>query len=217
MRLVTAIGVLVGGLLASPLLHAESLEEAVKRDLPGWSVNRSAQGDLDGDGIPDDAAILDRTPAGADRKEALLVVYLSDAHHERHLKTKAPKAICVGCGGPKAIFDEPLGELEIRPKGILTITYQGGSREEWEDVRKWRLDKSRGDFLLIGETYTAVDTIGEEPTVVYDVNFSTLRAETTVGKKKKTCKVAASAKGRTLAAFDFEGAQDVSELLKGCR
>jgi hypothetical protein len=215
---ITTVAALVcfGALFLPSLARAESLDAAVKRDFPGWSVNRSAEGDLDGDKAVDVAAILDRRPAGADAtKEALLVVYRSDEKHALQLLSKSPKGICVGCGGPKAIMGEPLGELEIA-KGILTITYEGGSREMWSDVFKWRWDATKKDFLLIGETYSSTDTIGEEPDETYDINVSTLKVEATTGKKKRNCTAPVSMKSQTLSAFDYDS-HDLTEVIKRCK
>lgn len=202
-------------LLAPALASAGPLDDAVKRDLPGWSIYKEAEGDLDGDQAGDAAAILKK--GDDDAKEALLVVYLADGKKGLRLVTKAPKAICVGCGGPKAIMGEPLGELEITARGILTLSFEGGSREVWDQVCKWRWAPAEKQFKLIGETYSTADSVGEEPDTTDDINYSTMRIESTVGKKKaKKCTIPTRFAPPVLSAFDFD-AHASSEVLRFCR
>ena len=94
------------------------LDAAVRRDFPGWEVFARETGDLDGDGVDDDAAILFRPGKGEEPGRALLAVYRGAKTGLPSLLVKADKAICVGCGGVKAAFDQPLGELSIA-RGVL--------------------------------------------------------------------------------------------------
>jgi hypothetical protein len=198
-------------LLAGPMLillsvpaSAESVENALRRDVPGWEVSATAEGDLNKDGHLDAVAILYKaaTEPGA-HESALIVVFLGDENGNLRLQTKAPHASCVGCGGMKASPHEPLGDPEIDAKGILNITYMGGALEEWEIDSKWRWDPVAKDLLLIGETESMVDTVGKEPSENLDVNYSTLKADRTVGNKKTRCGVPKSMKGQPLATFEF--------------
>ncbi len=185
------------------------ITEVLKSKFPDWELFESRQviGDLNGDGIKDFAAILSKeVPADKDneaKKEALLVVFFGDAKESYQLKLQAPKAICVGCGGMKAEFGAPLGELSIA-NGVLLITAEGGSREMWTDVLKWRWDEKQKQFNLIGETYSVVDTVGEEKPSVTDINFLSQKMIVSIGKKKKTCKPPPSIKAVTLQDFNFE-------------
>jgi hypothetical protein len=202
------------------LAQAETPQDAIKRELPGWTLSgKVAQGDLNGDQRPDFAAVFYK-PAQqqSEQRESLMVVFLADGQGGYSMQTKAPKADCVGCGGPKGSPDQPLGELEITPKGLLVITYQGGSREAWTDVMKWRWDSQSRQFLLVGETNTVVDTLAEEQDPeTLDINYSTLKAEEIVGKKKKTCKVPAKYKGQSLAAFDYEESEAAEAIRESCK
>src|SRR3954471_10387226 len=85
---------------------------------------------------------LKPAPAQAESGEyaALLVVFLGGPDGKLRLHTQVPKAVCVGCGGAKGSFDSVLGELSITPKGVLVVTYEGGSREMWTATYKWRHD-----------------------------------------------------------------------------
>lgn len=204
----------------SPLpAFADKIEDTIKQDHAGWSVFQQASGDLNGDSKADAVAILTR-PAGPeeDSVEALLVVYLAFEDAFR-LHTKSPLAICVGCGGPKAAIGQPFGDVAVTDKGLLTITYMGGSREMFDLVLKWRLDKQMGQFFLIGETRTVTDTAGEYDTEVLDINYSTLKAELSVGKKKTACSVDAKYKAQELSSFDYEEKhmEDIGKINDGCK
>lgn len=194
--------------------RAEDLDAAVKRDFEGWRIFEQASGDINGDGAADTAAILFK-PAKEEGAPgaAMLAVYVAGALH-----TQAPKAICVGCGGPKAAFDQPLGTLKITDKGLLEIDYQGGSREAFDDLLKFRLDKDSGKFLLIGETRTVTDTVGEEPQQTLDINYASLKMTKTFGKILRNCKLDASFRGAELSVFDYDEqhAEDIEKISEAC-
>lgn len=193
---------------------------ALMAQFPGWSLVEQAKGDLNADKKPDIALILKRPEEAKGNRDAgvqaLLVIALSDAAGRFQVHTQAPKAICVGCGGPRAIMGEPLGVPKITAAGVLHIELEGGSREAWSDVLRWRLDRKKGHFLLIGRTYTVVDTIGETPETKFDANFSTLKAERFVGKKKTRCTLPASVQETTLDMFDYHES-DISQTIEKCR
>jgi hypothetical protein len=181
-------------------------------------VHREAAGDLNGDGKPDFAAILSKPAEATDENgQALLIVYLNDGKGGYKLHTKSAKAICVGCGGPKAAMGEPLGELAIS-RGLLHITYEGGSREVFEDELKWRLDAKKNKFLLIGETRRVTDTVGEDPEVTLDINYPALKEEKLTGRHKTTCAIGKRFKVQELSAFDYDGQhiEDVEKLSEAC-
>lgn len=198
-------------LLSGPLL-ADKIEDSIARDFPKFSIFKKTMGDLNGDGIVDYALILWATNS----KKAPLVVYFGDNKGAFHLQSSSQLAICVGCGGPKAIMGEPLGDLNINAKGILLITCLGGSREVWIDVLKWRFDKKQKEFLLIGETYRSVDNFREEPTERTDINYSTGKIENSIGKKRRVCQFVTSS--IKLTSFDFANnhLDDLDRITNGC-
>lgn len=180
------------------------IQPLVNNKFPGWKVYQQVEGDLNGDTMPDVAAILYKE-SDSESGQTQLVIYLNDGKGGYQLNTLASKAICVGCGGIKA-GPGPLGELSIQ-KGQLHIDSSGGSREQFGDKLKWRFDKARNKFILIGETYFLTDTAGspleaeigddsapevpEElldedgnagdlPTDSFDINFLSLKAEKTI-------------------------------------
>jgi hypothetical protein len=199
-------------------VQAGDIGTPVSHDFSGWTTHQVAQGDLNGDGNPDAAIILSKPAEGDDENgQALLVVYLDDGQGNYKLHTEAPKAICVGCGGPKAAMGEPLGELSI-VKGQLHVTYEGGSREAFSDELKWRLDKDQKNFVLIGETHQVTDTAGEEPDKTLDINFLAMKAEVTVGKKRIFCTVPPDVAAIDLAGFDYDGKHldDLEKISGAC-
>ena len=203
--------------LIAPSARAEDIDALIGNKFSGWTVYQHAEGDLNGDGKPDIAAILSKPAEAEDNGQALLVVYFDDGKGGYTLNTEAEKAICVGCGGPKAAFGEPVGELSIS-KGILHVDYQGGSRDAFDDDMKWRFDKATKQFLLIGETQHVTDTLGNEPEETLDINYLSLKTEKSAGKKKHSCAVPAEFKAVTLAAFDYDGkhADDLGKISEAC-
>jgi hypothetical protein len=204
--------------IAAGSARADRIEAAIRHDFPGWKIHQHVRGSLNGDIDDDAAAILSRPAEGGDKNgQALLVVYLDDGHGGYKLHTKARKAICVGCGGPKAAMGEPLGEIEIS-RGLLHITYEGGSREVFTDELKWRLDATKNKFLLIGETRRVTDTVGEDPEVTLDINYVSLKAEKLTGKHKTTCAIARKFRALELSAYDYDGrhVEDIEALSEAC-
>ena len=86
----------------------------------------------------------------------------------------------------KAIFDGYPTYLSIK-KNVLFITYEGGARDKWTEVFKWRLDASKRDFVLIGSTYEVEDTVGKDPKETVDINYVTGRVNRVIGKTKRYC------------------------------
>lgn len=201
------------------------VERQVAPAFPGWTVVRKASGDLNGDGVADLAVTLQKPAPGQGedgRYKALLAVFLSGQGGKLRLHTRAGKAVCVGCGGPKAPFDEALGDLSISAKGVLVVTYEGGSREAWTSTYKWRHDAKTDRFLLIGETHQTFDTLAEdgklEPGQVSeeDINYLSGKMLRRISKGgAQTCTVRPGLGAVELAKFDFEREGDTDKLVKG--
>ena len=214
----TAAAAAIAFCLAAGGARADAIEAAIAHDFPGWKIHQHVRGNLNGDIDDDAAAILSKPAEGTDANgQALLVVYLDDGHGGYKLHTKAANAICVGCGGPKAAMGEPLGEIAIS-KGLLHVTYEGGSREVFSDELKWRLDTKKNKFLLIGETRRVTDTVGEDSDVTLDINYTALKEEKLTGKQKVTCPVNKRFRTLDLSSFDYDGKhlEDVEKLSEAC-
>ena len=150
-------------LAAGPAAAAEPVETQIAAQLPGWTLAQVAKGDLNGDSLTDVAVTLRRPGPKGDGApgKAMLAIFLGGPGGTLRLHTKAPKAVCTGCGGAKAPFDEVLGTPSISAKGILGVTYEGGSREAWTVLLKWRYDAKSNRFVLIGETRDNRDTLAD--------------------------------------------------------
>lgn len=211
-------------LLTSGMAYAESaIDKAFKRELPGWTqYGKEVMGDLNGDTTPDFGVSLykpEQQDLEPEKQESMIVVFFGDGKGGYTLQTKASKVNCIRCGGAKGNPDGPLGELQITPKGILELTYQGGSREMWTDTMKWRWDFRASQFLLIGQTYSVVDTLAEEKNVdTLDINYSSLKAERRInGKKKISCKVDPRFKGQSLSSFDYQKNNALEKIRGKCK
>ncbi|MEZ0261580.1 MAG: hypothetical protein ACAH80_11265 [Alphaproteobacteria bacterium] len=183
------------------------LHVALLRDFSKWQVYDEAYGDLNGDGIKDAAVIMFLEPKdGEERGSAAVAVLFGIDKDGKEFKmhAQAGGATCVGCGGPKASFTDPMGKLGITDKGILTIDYSGGARSMYDLNTKWRYDKGYNRIVLIGETRVVTDTMGEYPVDKFDINYSTLKAERMIGDKKITCLIPKEWKNQELASFDYE-------------
>jgi hypothetical protein len=170
----------------------------------GWNVDSSAEGDLNGDGLPDAAVILSRRTADGAGKEARLLVYFMRQDGGYDLHTDAPKAARFG-SAEAAEPERVEGEPRIR-NGVLEIRYGGGSRRSV--TTRWRLKKGR--FMLNGftrkSTAAGIPVVGE--IISAEANVPLLRlTETVVSEggrvEKRTCRVPARFRDIALPGFDF--------------
>jgi hypothetical protein len=127
------------------------------------------------------------------------------------LQTKAARAVCIGGGGVKSDWSAVIGVPYVDAKGILALEYEGGSREVWNMRFKWRHDKARDRFALVGETVQIRDTLSEDGGVergslsYEDFNYlSGKMIRKLGGKPEQKCAVKPGIAVLDLAAFDFE-------------
>lgn len=124
----------------------------------GWTVDNQASGDLNGDGIPDIAAILFRGKPGTTPREAAddepraLIVLLGRDNGEFTLAgTNSGLLQDRGYGGAK----EMVG-IGIK-KGIIVVREWSGSREFSVKTWRFRYDSGNRRFVLIGKDIENVD------------------------------------------------------------
>jgi hypothetical protein len=200
---------------ASTSALAKDINTTISQNFPGWKVFQQVEGDLNGDGKVDVAALLykstEENSNTSKTGQTLLVVYLNDGQGGYQLNTQAPEASCDGCGGMKSSPGQPFGKLSIQ-KGQLHVLYEGGSRNEFKDKLKWRFDQVKKQFFLVGETYYLEDTvpqlledeIGSDhalevpdgsndddailPNDTLDINYLTLKAKKTIARNHLTQK-----------------------------
>ncbi len=122
--------------------EGRSLQAFVPR---GWSVEQQANGDLNGDGVSDIAAILVQTKAEDEDQRALIVLFGHAGGNLTLAGTNDKLIQCKGCGGIKEGV-----EVEIR-KGIAIVEQDSGSREFARGTWRFRYDAQARRFLMIGK------------------------------------------------------------------
>jgi hypothetical protein len=118
---------------------------------PGWTVQEQASEDLNGDGVPDIAAILVQGKSDGSRSEdedelqRALIVLLGRGKDKFTLAGVNDKLLqCKGCGGVK----ESDG-ISIK-KGIIVVEQMSGSREFAIETCRFRYDPQSQRFAIIG-------------------------------------------------------------------
>lgn len=136
---------------------------------------------------------------------------------KKPLMLDSPGALCFRCGGVKGVAIT--GRPEITKGKILEISYNGGSRQYWSHLVKWRFDEASESLQLIGYTASVVDTLQEDPNdfaddrigelISMDINYRTRKVEKKViGKNRKPklfkCTLPADYKIPTFSDFKYE-------------
>ena len=145
-------------------------------------------------------------------------VYLGEKSKGKYIRLdQSTGLVCFRCGGVKG--STFVGDLEITKKGIIEVSYEGGSRWAWNHVLKWRIDKSK-KLTLIGSTYRNYDTANEsESNGIYDsnskgsltfvdINYSTKNIDYTfindkLKEQKAGCRLESKYIAPTFAKFNF--------------
>lgn len=162
----------------------------------GWSVQEEVSSDLNGDGIPDIAAILiqgkpDSDPAEAedDLQRALIVLLGRDKEKFVPAGTNDKIIRCKGCGGVK----ESVG-ISIE-KGVVVLRQMSGSREFTDETWRFRYDPQTRRFILIGSDLETGDSVRGKGTTVSS-NYLTGRKITATYRydKKGERKIATATK-----------------------
>ncbi len=132
--------------------NAESAEGFIPK---GYRILEDAEGDLNGDGIPDEAMVITLESSEGEEQynldslesyERFLVILFRDGDHYVLKDTNSRCIWCKNCGG---VFGDPFSGLTIK-RQVLTISHYGGSNWRWAFDRKFRYQNN--DFYLIGAT-----------------------------------------------------------------
>lgn len=219
----SAVAILCGVSLFAALnsdAAAQGWKELIRNDSLIWKVESSHIGDLNGDGLTDVVAVLSRDLGKAEVRKGSLWIFFGQGGGGFRLHTRSDGAICFECGGAKSRPDFPVGEPAIKPDGVLWIRYHGGSRYTWDITTKWRLDRTTGQFKLIGETAVYSDTAQRNGRVAQgevsgeDVNFSTMTGIRTIeGQGTYRCAVNPKFSFVALSGYDFTNSGAVGDKL----
>ncbi len=123
-----------------------------------WQIFAEAIGDLNKDGLNDEALILNHEKEveadviGADDlpPRQLIILFQNKDGSFTEVASSSKAVLCKQCGG---VFGEPFDSMGIE-KNVLTLSFYGGSRDRWGYTYKWRWQNN--GLYLIGRTdYTA--------------------------------------------------------------
>lgn len=162
----------------------------------GWTVEEQVNGDLNGDGVPDIAAILvqgkpegDPSEAEDEPQRALIVLLGRDKEKFVLAGTNNKLLECKGCCGIK----EGVG-ISIK-KGVIAVDQMSGSREFSKETWRFRYDPQTQRFVLIGRDIDTGDGMRGTGTIE-SFNFLTDRkiTETYRHDKNGERKIATSTK-----------------------
>ncbi len=194
-------------LLTSIVLPIQTIAQTKKepkvepKEEPKFEVYSEVTGDLNHDHKDDKVEVLFKKP-----NNAYLKISLSDG-----TLINSPKGICVGCGGAKSLWGEPLGVFSIKNEKLY-FNAAGGSRGLWEMELVWQYEKNKKedkqDFILENGKLKQVDTAEKkEPTIIFYFNFAQKKGVKTIlspNKKSKFCKIPKEFSQISLSNFDFE-------------
>jgi hypothetical protein len=157
---------------------------------PGWKVEGTATGDLNGDGKADHAIkfVEDRPQKENEGFDSERVILIALADGAKFRRTAIAKRIlqCTSCGGAfYGMISAPAG-VTIE-KGVLVIENEHGSRNVSRSNFKFRYDKASGRFVLIGYDfvdYDRLDGSGSDESTNYVTNRRVTK--TTKGRRSST-------------------------------
>ena len=127
-----------------------------------WKVLQAIEGDLNKDGLPDIAAVIEGKPIIYEKDAPrLLFIALRDADGVYSLSLQSDKAILRGDEG--GVWGDPFYEGLSIDRGSLLIDFYGGSRYRWAYTYRFRY-QDKG-WYLIGATESSLDTGTGEGTI----------------------------------------------------
>lgn len=160
---------------------------------PGWKIEETVTGDLNGDAAPDYALKLveDKPAKTADdvpteRGRALVVVLAGKDGRLTRVGVADKLLQCTSCGGAfYGVVEAPSNVTIVR--GVLVVDQDHGSRNVTETTYRFRYEPSTGRLALIGFDLKDVDRL-TATTVTESTNYLTgLRVTTrSSGNRDKT-------------------------------
>jgi hypothetical protein len=144
-------------------LNANGVADAASLIPAGWHILEShapvkAEGDLNKDGIPDMAIIIEKTEDSIEASRSLLIAF-GTKEQTYLLSILAEHVILSESEG--GVFGDPFDSMEI-DRGSVVVSDYGGSNVRW--YHKYRFRFQDNDWYLIGATtgtnYLISDAIG---------------------------------------------------------
>jgi hypothetical protein len=135
----------------SPAPTASTAKDAASLIPAGWHLLKShspskAEGDLNKDGIPDLAMIIERTEEGMEAPRSLLIAF-GTKENTYFLSILAEHVIL--SAGEGGVFGDPFNGLTI-DRGSVVVRDYGGSNTKW--YHTYRLRFQDEDWYMIGAT-----------------------------------------------------------------
>lgn len=123
---------------------------------PGWKLEETVKGDLNGDAVPDYALkLVEDKPAKTaeempnERGRALVVVLAGKDGRLARAAVAGRLLQCTSCGGAFYGVVEAPASVSI-VKGVLVVNQDHGSRDVTETTYRFRYEPGTGRFALIG-------------------------------------------------------------------
>jgi hypothetical protein len=142
----------------------------------GWSVEDSVDADLDGDESSDRLLVLLQDEREVTDRHRALVVLLRRGQGFVLGGRNFGLLPCWGCTGMKGGHGEPRLKVE---RGVLLVDQFGGSREVYASLQRFRWNRARGRFELIGRD-TLLEDSADGSSTRTSCNLLTRRCEKTV-------------------------------------
>jgi hypothetical protein len=157
---------LVGPWSTSPLLNPAQLPLVAAAPgafvPPGWTVERTSVGDLNGDRLADQALMLlepvpmlDPLGKRPDRHRVLLVILAQPQGTWKRVAVGLNTLRCTECFG---MFSPDVPEVDIT-HGILEIAHEYGATHYDTQLQRLRYEPLTGRLRLIGEEFNEVDRV----------------------------------------------------------
>lgn len=172
------------------------------------------QGDLNQDGLNDQAVVLQQNDVPADGSTPNRMLLIAFAQKDGSLKevVRSDKAILRSDEG--GVMGDPFDNMEIR-NGSLYLHFWGGSREKWDQEFQFRYQDH--GFFLIGATLTVTEPDAKFERLVVttaDINFVTkqriIRQSDDEGKSFSTLKTEAIRGEKWIEMRDFNPRNQVA-------
>jgi hypothetical protein len=139
----------------------------------GYHKLAEATGDLNKDGLPDAAFVMEN----ADSCRILVVAF---AKADKTYALQSQNAHFILHSDEGGMLGDPFDKNSLQiANNVLTVFFEGGAGEKWSAAYKFRWQ--RNDMQLIGATNTSLYTFRDE-IETYDFNFNTQKMQHTKGK-----------------------------------